>query len=161
MNQPPAQATSTAGSNSNEDVSRRGNRPRNRNRKNKDGQWGANQKKVVGETEELKDNAFQVGSRSADRYNAIVRKIAEYVARKVTDGGEFITALNPDDPDGMHFEDIKIPKKPSDMSDVAEVKLWRIDVRAAKDRITKRKEACRAAFSIIIGQCTEELRNHI
>ena len=155
-----AQATSTPPVESTDEGPRRPNRGRNKNQRNRNYQQ-ANEKKIIGKTAELKENVFQAGPPSADRFNTIVRNIAEHIARTVPNGGEFLTSLSLDSIDGMKFKNIEEPQDPDDETKLTSMKKWEIAIQKAEKLKENRNEASRAAFSIIIGQCTKELRDRM
>ena len=50
-------------------------------------------------------------NKGPDVFSATTRKLSEYISRTVTNAGEFMNAMNPDD---LGFESIKEPEDPED-----------------------------------------------
>jgi len=96
------------------------------------------------------------------------REISEYIARTYKGGGEFVIAF---DPDNLGFEDITEPVPPpgpADPENVAQTQIWqaRMDVWRARfkshiERVDTRREVSQQAYAVVLGQCSEALRNRL
>ena len=93
-------------------------------------------------------------------FSVTTHEIAEYIARSVKGAGEFITAM---DPDNLSFDDIPNPADtpPAATASMAEQEIWKLQLRQYGDRITQREEASRQAFAVVLGQCSQTIRDHI
>jgi len=85
-----------------------------------------------------------------------MRRIAEHIARTTTNGGEFLQALNPE---ALGFSDILKPDDPPSDASMVNVEKWKYEYRNWNDRTNRRQEASRAAFAIVLGQCSEAVRS--
>ena len=101
---------------------------------------------------------FDINARNTDAFNTSLREIAEYVARNVTNGGEFIQVL---DPEQLGFDPNVEPSPPADVTNLVEVEKWKMKLRRWESVRTKREEATRQAFAVVIGQCSRTLRDRM
>ena len=111
-----------------------------------------------GKTEPLKGHVFDVGPKSRDQFSRTTKEIGEYISRAYKNGGEFLNALNPDD---LGFTDITLPANPQATASPSEVKIWEIEYKEARDRQRNREEISKQVFAVILGQCSEGVRDRI
>ena len=93
-------------------------------------------------------------------FSVTTHEIAEYIACSVKGAGEFITAM---DPDNLSFNDLPNPADapPAATASMAEQEIWKLQLRQYGDRITQREEASRQAFAVVLGQCSQTIRDRI
>ena len=85
-----------------------------------------------------------------------MRKLGEYVARTILNGGEFIKALDPED---LGFEELNKLNDPPENVNVIRIEKWKTVHKNWNAKQLKREEANKAAFAIIFAQCSEGVRN--
>ena len=146
------QSSGTAGDGGSRTRRRRGgNRSRGRRPNNASTRY-------KGRIAELSDFIFDVDARSNDAFNTSLREISEYIARTINNGGEFMQAL---DPDKLEFADNDEPTPPTDATDVVKMEKWKLQMRRWEAIETKRTEATRQAYAVVIGQCSRALRDRM
>ncbi|KAG7371090.1 hypothetical protein IV203_019660 [Nitzschia inconspicua] len=113
-----------------------------------------NASRFTGSTDGLEKYVYDIGDKkeSAENFNRITMKIANYIATNVKDAGEFRRALKPD---VLKFEELVIPTlTEKQKQDTTLVDIWRIDLKECREKMRAREEAKKQAFSIILGQCS-------
>ncbi|KAG7352856.1 reverse transcriptase RNA-dependent DNA polymerase [Nitzschia inconspicua] len=113
-----------------------------------------NASRFTGSTDGLEKYVYDIGDKkeSAENFNRITMKIANYIATNVKDAGEFRRAFKPD---VLKFEELVIPTlTEKQKQDTTLVDIWRIDLKECREKMRAREEAKKQAFSIILGQCS-------
>jgi len=107
----------------------------------------------VGKCEDIKEHVYDVtpGKSGFDVFAKTTREIGEYIARTIKDGGEFRTAL---DPEQLGFSPLAPPEDPVDENNAMQVKKWEIAYKAYNDAADRRAKATGQAFAIVLGQCS-------
>jgi hypothetical protein len=79
----------------------------------------------VGKCEDIKEHVYDVtpGKSGFDVFAKTTREIGEYIARSVKDGGEFRTAMDPED---LGFSILVPPVDPTNINNMMQVKRWEI-----------------------------------
>ena len=95
-------------------------------------------------------------NRGSDAFSATTRKLAEYIARTTANAGEFMNAMNPDD---LGFENIDEPTDPNSGASAIELEKWKTKYRNWDHLTSKRKEAIKAAYAIVIGQVSDTVKD--
>ncbi|KAG7374846.1 reverse transcriptase RNA-dependent DNA polymerase [Nitzschia inconspicua] len=129
-------------------------RHRSNRRDNGMGTGEVNASRFTGSTDGLEKYVYDIGDKkeSAENFNRITVKIANYIATNVKDAGEFRRALKPD---VLKFEELVIPTLTEKAKqDTTLVDIWRIDLKECREKMRAREEAKKQAFSIILGQCS-------
>ena len=93
-------------------------------------------------------------------FSATTKEIAEYIVWTVKGGGEFLTAMDPDD---MGFTEHTDPSlnPPADNASFAAKETWQSEIKRYLDKSLLREEVTRQAVAIILGQCSQTIRDHI
>jgi hypothetical protein len=81
-------------------------------------------------------------SSKADAFNANITTLAEYIARTVPNGGEFLDAL---DPEKLEFVPLEEPPESEEYASDVKIRRWDILLRSYKAKKTKREEASKTA----------------
>ena len=92
----------------------------------------------------------------SDTFNTTTIRLSEYIARTVANAGEFINAMNPED---LSFTPIAELVDPVTGITGVVYEKWKTLHKNWDMKIHKREEASKAAFAIIIGQCSEALKD--
>ena len=95
-------------------------------------------------------------NKGSDAFSTTTRKLSELIARTTANAGEFMNAMNPDD---LGFEDIEEPNDPTSESSTIEVEKWKTKYRNWDNLTSKRNEATKAAYAIVIGQCSDPVKD--
>ena len=95
-------------------------------------------------------------NKGSDAFSATTRKLSEYVSRTVSNAGEFMNAMNPDD---LGFERIEEPEEPANGATAIELEKWKTKYKNWDQLTSKRSEAKKAAYAIVIGQCSETVKD--
>lgn len=136
--------------------STRGGRRRRSNRQqhgNRSDRGGAFKGPLVGYETATYDTSR---SKSGDAFETTTRKLAEYIAGNPPSAGEFLNAMNPTN---LGFEPIEEPEEPDDVNNVLMIERWKSQNRRWEDKTEKRAEATRRAFTIVIAQGSDTLRD--
>ena len=133
---------------------------RNRNRGGGD---GVHRTRFEGKVDDLKRHTYDVGAGgrgTADMFSATTKEIVEYIARTVKGGGEFLTAMDPND---MGFTELTDPSlnPPADNASFAAKETWRSEMKRYLDKSSLREEATKQAIAIVLGQCSQTIRDRI
>ena len=99
---------------------------------------------------------YDISRNTTDAFNTTTRKLSEYIARSVSNAGEFMIAMNPDD---LGFDVIVEPPDPDENGTQIEYEKWKTKYKNWDTLTTKREEASKAAFAIIIGQCSDVIKD--
>ena len=138
--------------------SRRRNNGRNKkNNKNKQNN-STNGSSFKGPLVGYESYVYDVNKNSgSDAFNTTTIRLSEYISRTVPSAGEFMNAMNPED---LGFIPIVEPPDPvaGTTSGVAYEK-WKTLHRNWDMKTQKRDEASKAAFAIIMGQCSDTLKD--
>ena len=129
---------------SNEDGARR-RRRRNRNRP---------RDRPRSRISELSENVLDVPRGNAESYVTNMREIAGYIARTVPNGGEFVTALDPDD---LGFAELVEPTDPQANATNIEIKKWELKLKDYEFNRKAREKASETAFAILLAQCSDQM----
>ena len=107
----------------------------------------------VGKCEDIKEHVYDVtpGKSGFDVFAKTTREVGEYIARTVKDGGEFRTAMDPED---LGFAVLAPPADPIDENNIMQVKRWEIAYKTHNDATDRRAKATSQAFAIVLGQCS-------
>ena len=95
-------------------------------------------------------------NRGSDAFSTTTRKLAEYISRTVSNAGEFINAMNPDD---LGFDMIDEPDDPDDDVNHIVIEKWKTRYKNWDSLTNKRNEAIKAAYAIVIGQCSDAVKD--
>jgi hypothetical protein len=108
----------------------------------------------VGKCEDIKEHVYNVtpGKSGFDVFAKTTRKVGEYIARTIKDGGEFCTAMDSEDLVG--FAVLAPPADPIDKNKAMQVKRWEIAYKTHNDATNRRAKATSQAFAIVLGQCS-------
>ena len=94
-----------------------------------------------------------------DTFANTTREIAEYIARTYKGGGEFIQAM---DPEALAFEELDDPRNNiPDEGERALMEIWKGDLRLYNDHIKDRMEAAKQAYAVVLGQCSQPVRDRL
>ena len=115
-----------------------------------------------GKVETLRKHVYDVthGKASSDLFATTTREIAEYITRNFKGGGEFLQAM---DPDTLAFETLVDPMTITLAADasVQAVEAWKMSLRQYSDQIVQREEVSKQAFAVVLGQCSQTVRERI
>ena len=92
----------------------------------------------------------------SDAFNTTTIRLSEYIARTVANAGEFINAMNPEN---LDFTPIVEPADPVTGATGIVYEKWKTLHKNWNMKTYKREEASKAAFAIIMGQCSEALKD--
>ena len=145
------------------DWTRGRNTTRSQRNRNRGGGDGVHRTRFEGKVDDLKRHAHDVGAGgrgSVDMFSATTKEIAEYIARTVKGGGEFLTAM---DPDNMGFTELTEPSlnPPADNASFAAKETWRSEMKRYLDKSLLREEATKQAVAIVLGQFSQTIRDRI
>ena len=102
----------------------------------------------TGSTDSIQDHVYDVGPKSKDQFSTTTKEIAGFIARTVSNGGEFLNAL---DPDVLSFIAIDEPPEPTgEMIGQIQFQIWQVKYKRFEQKEANRKEASAQAFAIII-----------
>jgi len=142
-----------------------GNRNRRNNRKKK-----SKESSFEGRIPELKEYVYEVSTFKAvgHMFTKTTRELGEYIAPTYKGGGEFVIAFDPDNLGFQNMTEPAPPPRPNDPEDVAQTQIWqtRMDVWRARfkshiDKVDTRREVSRQAYAVVLGQCSEALRDRL
>ena len=115
-----------------------------------------------GKVEALRKHVYDVthGKASSDLFATTTREIAKYITPNFKGGGEFLQAM---DPDTLAFETLVDPMTVTLAADasVQAVEAWKMSLRQYSDRIVQREEVGKQAFAVVLGQCSQTVREQI
>jgi len=69
---------------------------------------------------------FDLQNKESDAFNLSLRNVAEYIARSIPNGGEFMQALNPDD---LGFNALTPPADPPEKATAVQMETWKMTAR--------------------------------
>ena len=95
-------------------------------------------------------------NKGPDAFSATTRKLSEYISRTVANAGEFMNAMNPDD---LGFGTIEEPDDPIDGATAIQLEKWKTKYKNWDYLTSKRNEAQKAAYAIVIGQCSDSVKD--
>ena len=146
-----------------------GDRTRGRNttrsqlNRNRGGGDSVYRTRFEGKVDDLKRHTYDIGAGgtgTADMFSATTKEIAEYIARTVKGGGEFLTAMDPDDMGFTELTDLSL-NPPADNASFAVKETWRSEMKRYLDKSSLREEATKQAVTIVLGQCSQTIRDRI
>ena len=113
-----------------------------------------------GKQAEIKNHVYDVGGIRGgnDLFDKTTCEIADFVSRSIKGGGEFQTAMDPDD---LSFQPLIDPPFPDDDADELEVERWKLWIRCIDERRAVRDEVTRQVFAIVKGQCSPTMVDRI
>ena len=122
-------------------------------KKKKKSPVSTNSASFSGKCEDIKEHVYDVtlGKSGFDVFAQTTREIGEYIARTAKDGGEFRTAMDPED---LGFTTLTPPLDPEDMDNSMQVKKWEMAYKTYTDAADRRAKATSQAFAIVLGQCS-------
>ena len=93
-------------------------------------------------------------------FSATTKEIAEYIMQTIKGGGEFLTAMDPDD---MGFTELTDPllNPPADNASFAVKEMWQSEMKRYLDKLSLQEEAMKQAVAIVLGQCSQTIRDRI
>ena len=142
-------------------------RQHNNNNTNNDNRQSRRNKQTTrgryeGKVETLRKHVYDVthGKASSDLFATTTREIAEYITRNFKGGGEFLQAM---DPDTLAFETLVDPMTVTLAADasVQAVEAWKMSLQQYSDRVVQREEVSKQAFAVVLGQCSQTVRERI
>ena len=139
------------------------NTTRSQRNRNRGGGDGVHRTRFEGKVDDLKQHTYDVGvggRGTADMFSATTKEIAEYIAWTVKGGGEFLTAMDPDD---MWFTELTDPSlnPPANNASFAAKETWRLERKRYWEKSSLREEATKQAVVIVLGQCSQTIRDRI
>jgi hypothetical protein len=142
---------------------RRNQQRKNRNAHNRDRRNVAHRnEEKTGKIAELKGFVYDVTSGNpAESFQRTTENIAEYVARTVSHGSEYRTALVQ-----LQLEELVKPARPVASTpggtvDQFDVEEWKAELKKYNSKLEAREENQGTVFSIILGQCTNSMRDQL
>ena len=93
-----------------------------------------------------------------DLFDKTMREIVDFVSHTIKRGGQFQTAMDPDD---LGFQPLVEPPLPDDDRDEMEVEWWKLGIRHIDERRAVRDEVMRQVFAIVKGQCSPTVVDRI
>ena len=89
--------------------------------------WGGSHSSYEGKEAEIKDHVYDVGGIRGgnDLFDKTTHEIADFVSQCIKDGGEFQTAMDPDD---LGFQPLINPPFPDDDTDELELEPWKLQI---------------------------------
>ena len=111
----------------------------------------------MGRSEDLNGNIYDcTDSRQADQYSKTTKEIAEYIGRTYRYGMDTRLAI-----ENLQYITCNVPEDPSDDATRTELRIWekKIDDYVKKETITK--ENLKTAYSLIWGQCSDQMRQRL
>ena len=95
----------------------------------------------------------------ADIFANTTREIARYIACTYKGGGEFIQVM---DPETLTFEELDDPHNNiPDEGQQALMEIWKGDLWLYNDRIKDQMEAAKQAYAVVLGQCSQPVRDRL
>jgi hypothetical protein len=91
--------------------------------------------------------------KQSDRFNIVAKEIAEYVGREYRFGGDIRWTIQ-----NISLYTEEEPKECADATAAVKKRMWERRVDEFIKREDKLKENCQSAYSLVIGQCTEYMR---
>ena len=150
----PAPESTSGISNSRRRNGGRNNKKGNKNRQSTNNAGGSSFK---GPLAGYESHVYDVNKNSgSDAFNTTTVKLSEYISRTVQNAGEFLTAMNPEN---LGFEPITEPADPPDGASNIAYEKWKTQYRNWDTKSQRREEACKASFAIVIGQCSDTLKD--
>ena len=134
------------------ETSKRGGR-NNRGRNN-----ASNRTKHKGKCVDLERFVYDDGfiDSSQDMFATTTKEIAEYIGRTYDKAGELRTGLV-----DLELPRLVAPTDPNPNAGVAEIERYKILLRQYMDREVKREENLQKAFALILGQCSQTVRDRL
>lgn len=153
---PPENGNSPPNESSGSSNSRRRNNGRSNKKKNRQNN-NANSSSFKGPLVGYENYVYDVNKNSsgADAFNTTTIRLSEYISRTVSHAGEFMNAMNPDN---LGFVPIVEPPDTVATTGVAYEK-WKTLHRNWDMKTQRRDEGSKAAFAIIMGQCSDSLKD--
>ena len=117
---------------------------------------GVSHSSYKGKQAEINDHIYDVGGIQGgnDLFDKTTCEIADFVCHTIKGGGEFQTAMDPDD---LGFQPLVEPPLPDDDADELEVEQWKLRIRRIDERRAMRDEVMQQVFAIVKGQCSPTL----
>ena len=81
-----------------------------------------NQPKFKGWIAGLEQSVFNVQHKNSDAFNTSMKKLAEHIARTITNGGDFIRDL---DPENLGFKSLNEPPDPGAIATLVDIEKWK------------------------------------
>jgi hypothetical protein len=91
-----------------------------------------------------------------DSFAKTTREISEYVGREFDDAGEFRTGMVE-----LQLCPLDEPAPPADPGQMVEFELWKMARRTYEKQLEARRRNSARVYALIIGQCSQALRNHM
>ena len=104
-----------------------GAQPESSRNRNRGGRKPQQRSRFEGKIPELRDSVFDLQNKESDAFNLSLRNVAEYIARSIPNGGEFMQALNPDD---LGFNALTPPADPPEKANF--LASWELGKRTAR-----------------------------
>mmetsp|Transcript_4831 Transcript_4831/g.7343 ORF Transcript_4831/g.7343 Transcript_4831/m.7343 type:complete len:209 (-) Transcript_4831:157-783(-) len=110
-----------------------------------------------GKCEQLRRNVYDITTigTNTDLFSTTTKAIAEYIATEYDDAGKYRTGLME-----MSLPELQAPKN-VDSQDLMKFEVWKLDMRDFRDRQKKRNKNNAKAFALILGQCSQAIRDRI
>ena len=154
---PPENGKPAAESSNGSSNFRRRNNGRNNKKSNKNRQNNNTNSSFKGPLAGYESCVYDVSKNSgSDAFNTTTIRLSEYISRTVPNAGEFIKAMNPDN---LGFEPIVEPADPVEGATGVPYEKWKTLHRNWDTKTQRREEAGKAAFAIIMGQCSDTLKD--
>ncbi len=154
---PPENANPPNETSSGPSNSRRRNTGRNNKKGNKNRQSIGGNNSFKGPLIGYESYVYDVNKKTgSDAFNTTTVKLSEYISRTLQNAGEFMKAMNPEN---LGFEPITEPADPADGFTNVQYEKWKTQHRNWDTKTQRREEASKASFAIIIGQCSDALKD--
>lgn len=141
--------------NTGEEIPADGNKEKRRKNRNRNGRGPAREGRFEGRCIHLKGYIYDVVT-GRGTYQKTTKEIAEYIGRTYEDAGEFRTGLV-----NLRLPVLVPPANPTSNADTATIEIWKEKRKIHVREVTARKRNSERAFALVLGQCTEALRNRI
>ena len=137
---------------------RNGGQPQGQCRRNRN----KGQEQFQGKIDDLKGHTYDIHPirSGADTFTTTTREIGEYVARSYKGDGEFIRAMHPD---VLAFDALVDPEStpPTNVANLVQMKIWEGKLKTYNDSINTRTEVSRQAYAVVLGQCSQTIRDRL
>jgi hypothetical protein len=111
----------------------------------------AREQKFAGKCEGLSGFVYDCsGGKQSDRFNIVTKDIADYVRREYCFGGDIRWTIQ-----NLSLYKEDEPKECVDTTSDVKKRVWERRVDEFIKREDKLKDNCQAAYSLVMGQCTE------
>jgi len=113
------------------------------------------QQAFSGKCDEIRDSVYDVIAGN-DTFAQTTREIAEFVARKYKDAGEFRKGMVK-----MHLPILDEPDTPDKNVTPMDIKIWALNLKDHHKKVEARRTNSDLIYALLLGQCSQAMRNKL